>query len=284
MDAPFLPDELPSSALVRGAGRAGLKLRAATLHALGQATALHPQFPRHLPKMMANMMISQENIMDVIWKHSCYPLIAPFIEEPARRRLFSWLKGDPGRLGLPRFSTVLFQTYKYCPECLKEQERKYGERYWQRKHQVPELSICPKHGSPLLDTSEAFRDDFGISRTIPPDDAHLLGARPLNRRAYDDVILQTLEDLFDAPRTWPTPAQWRRGYERLIEGRTLAEIDRAARKYWGSGWLFHTHQIVRATDLLRGRHRSAWWMHLTLLMALKPDMTMREMMDFALSN
>lgn len=41
---------------------------------------------------------------------------------------------------------------KYCPICVKENRDKYGETYWNRLHQVPELKVCPKHKCKLLDS------------------------------------------------------------------------------------------------------------------------------------
>lgn len=38
---------------------------------------------------------------------------------------------------------------KYCPQCYKEDEQKYGEPYWHREHQIPLISLCPYHGCVL---------------------------------------------------------------------------------------------------------------------------------------
>lgn len=42
---------------------------------------------------------------------------------------------------------------KYCPMCAKEQREKYGETYWNRIHQVPEIKVCPKHKCKLLNST-----------------------------------------------------------------------------------------------------------------------------------
>lgn len=42
---------------------------------------------------------------------------------------------------------------RYCPMCVKENRNKYGETYWNRLHQVPELTVCPKHKCKLLNST-----------------------------------------------------------------------------------------------------------------------------------
>lgn len=34
---------------------------------------------------------------------------------------------------------------KYCPQCYKDDIARVGEPYWHREHQVPLITVCPKH-------------------------------------------------------------------------------------------------------------------------------------------
>ena len=45
---------------------------------------------------------------------------------------------------------------KYCPMCVKEHREKYGETYWNRIHQVPEIKVCPKHKCRLLNSTVIY--------------------------------------------------------------------------------------------------------------------------------
>ena len=42
---------------------------------------------------------------------------------------------------------------RFCPQCNAEDLKLYGELYWHRLHQVPGVSICPRHGVFLQDSS-----------------------------------------------------------------------------------------------------------------------------------
>lgn len=46
---------------------------------------------------------------------------------------------------------------RYCPDCVKEDREKYGETYWHREHQIPEIKVCCKHRCKLCDG--ALRND-----------------------------------------------------------------------------------------------------------------------------
>lgn len=41
---------------------------------------------------------------------------------------------------------------RYCPCCVQEDRRKYGETYWHRTHQIDHLTICSKHECYLIDS------------------------------------------------------------------------------------------------------------------------------------
>ena len=48
------------------------------------------------------------------------------------------------------------QYLRYCPECAKEDIKKYGETYWHRLPQLPGVKICPKHGCGVKNSSAPF--------------------------------------------------------------------------------------------------------------------------------
>ncbi len=48
------------------------------------------------------------------------------------------------------------QYLRYCPECTKEDIKKYGETYWHRLPQLPGVKICPKHGCGIKNSSAPF--------------------------------------------------------------------------------------------------------------------------------
>jgi hypothetical protein len=92
----------------------------------------------------------------LIYKHTLFPLYAPFIPEERRLATLDWMtlraKGavhvglgvTTSRIGQPEHLRV-------CRLCLEEQLSEHGELYWARQWQIPGCSHCLKHGD-LCDT------------------------------------------------------------------------------------------------------------------------------------
>lgn len=53
------------------------------------------------------------------------------------------------RLGITAFRVGRVRSLRFCSECLHDMERRYGEIYWARSHQLPGVVVCPKHGCAL---------------------------------------------------------------------------------------------------------------------------------------
>ena len=53
------------------------------------------------------------------------------------------------RLGMAAFRVGRVTRLRFCPECLREMQARYGETYWRRDHQLPGVLVCPEHGCPL---------------------------------------------------------------------------------------------------------------------------------------
>jgi hypothetical protein len=86
----------------------------------------------------------------LMYKHTLWPLIAPFIPEERKQRCESWLQGqrDIGVTVASGVSASRLQYPKhlrYCPLCVLEQIDEFGEAYWQRLHQIPGINVCSKH-------------------------------------------------------------------------------------------------------------------------------------------
>lgn len=50
------------------------------------------------------------------------------------------------------------QYLRYCPECAREDMRKYGEVYWHRLPQLPGVRVCPKHGCGIKNSNAPFEE------------------------------------------------------------------------------------------------------------------------------
>ncbi|WP_448174317.1 TniQ family protein [Rhizobacter fulvus] len=45
---------------------------------------------------------------------------------------------------------------RFCPRCLRLDARRLGGGIWHRSHQLPALTHCPRHGTPLLDSDVPY--------------------------------------------------------------------------------------------------------------------------------
>ena len=59
-----------------------------------------------------------------------------------------------GRLGMMANSVPSPERLRFCPLCTEDDERKFGETYWHRIHQVPGVEVCPVHAV-FLENSNA---------------------------------------------------------------------------------------------------------------------------------
>lgn len=94
-------------------------------------------------------VISMERL---VLEHTMYPQYARFIPLEEKKKAMYHLGYsfcDPHFLFaiLPRTKSDLF--LKYCPLCIQEDRRLYGETYWHRKHQIRNMRSCYKHGCML---------------------------------------------------------------------------------------------------------------------------------------
>ncbi|MBR1633628.1 MAG: TniQ family protein [Lachnospiraceae bacterium] len=47
---------------------------------------------------------------------------------------------------------------RYCPECVREDMREYGETYWHRLPQLPGVKYCPKHSCRIRDSDAPIEE------------------------------------------------------------------------------------------------------------------------------
>lgn len=93
-----------------------------------------------------------------IQKHTLFPLFKPFLpKERVDKLIHSMINGGDihARIGVMASSISSPKFLRYCPECVNEDERKYGEPYWHRTHQVPGVEICPIHQTFLVESNIA---------------------------------------------------------------------------------------------------------------------------------
>lgn len=156
------PDELLYSACARFGDRSGYRnVATAARELFGSQTGIaNIGFPNRLAHLISVLPSGHGYSADkLIDDHTLLRFYSPFIstervnvirEEMAgtqENRIHSRLGINAGRLSMP-------PKLRFCPECVKEDRRSYGEAYWHRVHQLPGIEVCPNH-SVFLELSNA---------------------------------------------------------------------------------------------------------------------------------
>lgn len=160
------PDECYYSILCRYFIRSGSTNNSHTIKKLfGNAQCLSTSlfFPirldcieRWIPKAAA---ITRKTIA---MNHSMYPYMAMVFSEKFRKDMARVLSGQEPQMNVDLYgrhkSWRLWPEYlRYCPRCVSEDKRLYGESYWHRTHQLPGMIYCTKHHVRLMDSDVPVR-------------------------------------------------------------------------------------------------------------------------------
>lgn len=225
----------------------------------------------------------------LLYKHTLFPLYAPFIGEEKRQQLVTELTLSDksfahlstgqvaSRVKQPKF-------LRYCPACVEKQLEEYGECYWNRLWQVAGCECCSLHGF-LLDTiiqrHNKHRHVFhpATHRTLPilPQE---------NNNSRELLIAKSLEELLSlSPQISPEIEQWGIYYQQLAHDLGLSKKSRVNHEkvkervlsFWGEKWLLEHNLQIESSEynwLLNAfrKHRKtfSYLEHLVVLHALLP--------------
>lgn len=151
---------------------------------------------------------------------------------------------------------------KYCPMCVKEHREKYGETYWNRVHQVPEIKACPKHNCRLLNSTIEYDKhkvfSFATAESNITDMEAERGTEvEIQLAEYIDIMVHTPMDMhsnlqsgeFLVSRMHNTPYLSNRGqiinitllYEKMME--FYRDLDNGISMKWQISKVLHGERI-----------------------------------------
>lgn len=92
---------------------------------------------------------------DIIQNHTLYNYYARYLKLGKRYNATKALLKNEGKyfnaFGITtRKEYGRFLSLRFCPLCAKEQRIKYGEAYWDRRFQIPDVTVCPIHRCKIL--------------------------------------------------------------------------------------------------------------------------------------
>src|SRR6266567_5649735 len=108
-------------------------------------------FASHLDYFVAHQPYADRfTVESLIAEHTLLPFYMPFLPRECAEQLKMDMRGANGpgiymRVGLMASTVPSPQYLRYCPECAREDEMRFGEKYWHRVHQVPGVSVCHLH-------------------------------------------------------------------------------------------------------------------------------------------
>lgn len=152
------PDEIVGSILLRGRRHLGLALKPfltwvfQSRHGRSSCSfVLGPSLAR------VSSLCGLEP-RELLVHHTVFPYIVAFLPAAQVERLERKLLLPQPRN--PRSTAALAQNVlssspyrRYCPTCAREDQERYGETYWHRAHQLPAITLCTEHRTPLVQTS-----------------------------------------------------------------------------------------------------------------------------------
>jgi hypothetical protein len=147
------PDELFYSICARYSGRVFYSSKrsvVAELFGTEQAMAC-VSLPSHLGYLISQLPpYNYYDVNRIIDQHTLLPYFAPFLPPERHERLRQDMCSNNGpalhmRAGLMASRVPLHQWLRFCPRCVEEDRREFGECYWHRIHQVPGVEICSFH-------------------------------------------------------------------------------------------------------------------------------------------
>ncbi|WP_026659822.1 TniQ family protein [Butyrivibrio sp. AC2005] len=150
------PDELLHSVYARYFVRSGYPAYTYALQDLFGSAKNSIEFTPRLTYQAAQVLkkVFKHNIETIIEEHTMFSYYARFISSESKVKALNYITEGNGKyvniLPLPAMGE---RYLRYCPLCAKEDREQYGETYWNRKHQIPGVPVCPKHGCQLENTN-----------------------------------------------------------------------------------------------------------------------------------
>jgi hypothetical protein len=163
----------------------------------------------------------------IAYRHTLFPLYAPFIPEERRKRCLAWMTAESQgavhlAMGVTASIVKVPSHVRYCPGCLREQRRTYGEYFWQREWQVAGVECCERHGELLNTAITRPLNDRHHYHEASPDTCPLFPQKPVCHESAM-VLAQVRYLLRQEPAISPSYEQWSAHYH----------------------WLAHQHGCVR---------------------------------------
>ena len=145
MPEPY-PDELMYSVLSRYHKMSGHLVYRASAEELFKDPLARPdvEFVNRYTEELLRVGVDMETL---VREHTMFPAYGMFLSHERKKAAFISMIRMDGKhknlLVIPVRKNI--RTLRYCPACVAEDRKKYGETYWRREYQIESIRVCPVH-------------------------------------------------------------------------------------------------------------------------------------------
>lgn len=183
--------------------------------------------PSHINKISSLYPQSETTSpVELIYSNTLFPLYAPFVDEKRRNKCINFIKkqakgGTHLALGVAASRIKQPRWLRYCPACLLEQKKEFGEYYWSRNWQASGADSCLSHGV-LIDSNILRHPDHKHEYVPATYHTCRTDANQQPSNIQSDLITKSVNELLQLrPLYSPTPEQWTNYYRAILSDHGL---------------------------------------------------------------
>ena len=173
------PDELFYSLCARYSDRMGYGVQTAVFRDLFGYNGPTPSIalPHRLATFVASLPPGHSYILkSLIDRYTLFPYYSAFFPADKAALLRAAMTAGDGRLVATRLGSSPGRIpppsrLRFCPHCVQEDRRRYGEAYWHRLHQLPGVEICLEHKVWLLESDVPAQGNPRLYRFVSAEEA-----------------------------------------------------------------------------------------------------------------
>lgn len=145
------------------------------------------EFLNELRPEVIELVTKQCSMEKLVMEHTMFPSYGRFLPNAKKQEAYKTLLSMHGNfnnlLSIPKNQRGKGRKLRYCPLCVKEDRKLYGETYWHRVHQIQGLQVCSIHGCYLMES------DISMDRKSTPglwNAESVIPENPIERLCKDD--------------------------------------------------------------------------------------------------
>jgi hypothetical protein len=168
----------------------------------------------------------------MIEKYTILPFFSAFLPPERVNKIRKDMESGNGaaahmRSGIAASRIKLPELLRFCPTCKRNDEKKFGDTYWHRMHQLPGIDTCPSHGVALKSSTASVRAGRQALLFVSAKDAtSTIAPEPIHPTNRDNRILERLSRdaawLIENPQPGTAPKVLQNRYMQLLIDRELA--------------------------------------------------------------